>query len=446
MKPGPELDERLRELLSELTEAPLDSRDTRYVPLDAGGLAVRSPRRNPRATLQDTIELAEGPTCQLFSGFRGTGKSTELNRLRADLEAAGYVVLLADASEYLSLQRDLSPHELLFAVAGAFGAATAELLHENSLASSPWQRLHAWLTKDVQFKLAAKLGPLELSSALVGDDAFLDQLGGVMAGRVDALAAQVHQFIAECTARLMKRSQSARGVVFILDSLEKLSGPEPTFVARMESAVHTFASGVRHLRLPDCHTIYAVPLYFERLYPELPDHYDGPLRVLPTVKVYQRPDRAPFQPGIDGLRDVLSARVPLGEVFGSDQQVVDLILASGGHLRALLLLVRELIKAARRSGLPVEDTAVRRGLDEFAEDQQAAVRADAAPMLDGIRESFSIDQVGTLELPLLAHYLDSRLVLCYRNGDGWYDVHPAIREHVQRLAAAAREDAQPDGD
>jgi hypothetical protein len=34
------------------------------------------------------------------------------------------------------------------------------------------------------------------------------------------------------------------------------------------------------------------------------------------------------------------------------------------------------------------------------------------------------------DLPTLAHFLDNRLVLNYRNGSDWYDVHPLLRELV----------------
>ena len=31
---------------------------------------------------------------------------------------------------------------------------------------------------------------------------------------------------------------------------------------------------------------------------------------------------------------------------------------------------------------------------------------------------------------MLAHFLDNRMVLNYRNGGDWYDVHPLLREVV----------------
>lgn len=36
----------------------------------------------------------------------------------------------------------------------------------------------------------------------------------------------------------------------------------------------------------------------------------------------------------------------------------------------------------------------------------------------------------------LARFFDTHLVLCYRNGDEWYDVHPLVSEQVCKQAAA----------
>jgi hypothetical protein len=38
-------------------------------------------------------------------------------------------------------------------------------------------------------------------------------------------------------------------------------------------------------------------------------------------------------------------------------------------------------------------------------------------------------------VPDLARFLDSHVVLCYRNGHEWYNVHPLIRDHVTKQAA-----------
>jgi hypothetical protein len=54
--------------------------------------------------LAEAIEDAPAQSVQLFSGFRGTGKSTQLRRLRKRLVRGGYAVLLIDIEDYLNTQ------------------------------------------------------------------------------------------------------------------------------------------------------------------------------------------------------------------------------------------------------------------------------------------------------------------------------------------------------
>jgi len=429
----PARDRKLRQWLAACRDEPLGPRDLRHVDLER----VRGESRMDR--LLDVIDLApEGETtCQLFTGFRGTGKSTELRHLQLRLEDAGFVVLLADAKVYHTLTRDLLIDELLPILAGAFGESAQHEFPKDFFKWSWWDRLKDFLGKEVKLDARISLSGVELKPALHGDEAFLTELRRALTGRLDALATKVHEFIEEVTAALVARRPEARGVVFIFDNLEKLSGPESLFVDRMRSVLEVFTEHQRHLRVPSCHTIYAVPLYLQILYPSLSELYDGAIEVLPTVKVHERaPHRPPHEQGLEALRSLLAKRIPLDEAF-ADQLAIDrLILASGGHLRGLLDLVTDALTRARRVGLPVDATTVDASIARFSEKRRDAVRADAAPMLDMVRQRFSYDHVTTADLPRFAHYLDNHLVLCYRNGDGWYDVHPAIRDHVAQLAAA----------
>lgn len=49
-------------------------------------------------------------------------------------------------------------------------------------------------------------------------------------------------------------------------------------------------------------------------------------------------------------------------------------------------------------------------------------------------------------LPRLVTFLDSLLVLCYRNGDEWYGVHPLVRDEIRELAARARGPAEAEAE
>jgi hypothetical protein len=45
----------------------------------------------------------DDPTCQLFTGHIGCGKSTELQRLKAELELAGFHVIYFESSQDLDM-------------------------------------------------------------------------------------------------------------------------------------------------------------------------------------------------------------------------------------------------------------------------------------------------------------------------------------------------------
>ena len=67
--------------------------------------------------LQRTIVLSEDePTCQLFTGHIGCGKSTELSRLKTLLEQQGYHVVYFESSEDLDMA-DVDISDILLAIA-----------------------------------------------------------------------------------------------------------------------------------------------------------------------------------------------------------------------------------------------------------------------------------------------------------------------------------------
>ena len=131
----------LQSFYQQLIDKPLEPDDRLYVPLYEKGATSPS---DPVNELQATIEWSPIESAQLFSGFRGTGKSTELRRLKAQLEKAppeqgSTKVVLCDMQEYLNLTTPIDVSDFLLAVAGAFGDALKTdpaLLGEDVMQSS----------------------------------------------------------------------------------------------------------------------------------------------------------------------------------------------------------------------------------------------------------------------------------------------------------------------
>lgn len=427
-----------RDQLSEWVERckvdePLLPGDERYV--DLQGLRGE----DHMLPIQDCILLKKHQSCQLFSGFNGTGKSTELRRLTKLLRTEGYVVLFANAMEYHDLYHPLAIEELLVIIAGAFGEATAEVVGKDVIKDGYWSRLRAFLNEDAQVD-QAKIPLVDLKVSIAHGQPLWLKIRDQLSASLGKLRSDTHGFIQQCIKHISRKQAQAKGVVFIFDSLERLRGTEDRFRATMDSAIKIFTQYSSFLHLPGCHVVYTVPPYMNMLSSDVASRYDRPLHVLPSVKVLEKGSEVlPHQPGVQGLCELVGKRIPLEQVFGDDLQWLEaLAINSGGHLKTLIAFVRELLIRALRTDLPVTGENTRRVLQSFSETVEQSVRSEGALLLESVLADGRLDSVKDEQLPLLARYMDTQVVLCYRNGGGWYEVHPLVRDHVRRLASESR--------
>ncbi|MFN2494410.1 MAG: hypothetical protein ABR608_00660, partial [Pseudonocardiaceae bacterium] len=124
---------------------------------------------------------------------------------------------------------------------------------------------------------------------------------------------------------------------------------------------------------------------------------------------------------------------PVDRIF-ADGQLDTIIRASGGHLRDLFMLLRQVVNLLLRRSLtpPLHDEHVEEAISLVAHDfmkmtaeQKAFLRRVAAG--DGTvdpRES---------EVQLMARLLQSYMLLGHLNGQDWYEVHPLARRALGLL-------------
>lgn len=128
---------------------------------------------------------------------------------------------------------------------------------------------------------------------------------------------------------------------------------------------------------------------------DLKDVYDNP-DLLPMIMV-QTPDGVLYQPGVEKLEEILRRRihpfipeVNLGQDIFEDSAVVEqLCLASGGHVRELLLLMKEALN--RADGLPIPTRAVRRAIAETRDTYRRTVEEHQWPILAKVAKTRTID-------------------------------------------------------
>ena len=154
----------LKRFFQSLSDQPLDPSDERYVPLyEDPGLADEDPVK----LLADGIEWTS-ESVQLLSGYRGTGKSTELRRLKARLEKSGYLVFLCDVEGYLNLSTPIDVSDFLMVVAGAFGEEVNRRLEEDGhqLHEAYWERFRTFWSglhiEDPKFSASFGTGPVSV--------------------------------------------------------------------------------------------------------------------------------------------------------------------------------------------------------------------------------------------------------------------------------------------
>lgn len=441
IEPRPRYDARVddrtfrRDFFRQLGDKPLEPDDPRYVRIYDD---ERISADDPIALMETTIEWTIGASVQLFSGFRGSGKSTELRRLRSRLRDSGYLVLLFDAEDYLNLSIPVDVPDFLLAMAGALGEAVVAdgLLPDDPSKLSYWDRFRSFLNGIHLEELGAEIGagPAKVSvkANLRGDPEFARRLQQRIAGHLGAFVADVREYVKNVGAQLREAHPNAQGIVLIADSIEHIRGISANAEEVQRSLESLFAVHASQLHLPGLHTIYTIPPWLKVLYPGLSALYEpGGVQVLPTLKVRERGDAKPFEPGLEILTHVIAARGDWTRLMNEDQ-LHRLCMHSGGHLRDLLRIVADVLR--RATSLPVSDDVVARAL-ATARNEFLPIADDDARWLAKISAEHDVALPGVSRLSELARFLDTHLVLCYRNGREWYDVHPLIRQTVLDQAA-----------
>ena len=431
----------LRNFFQQLMDQPLSPRDERYIPLYDDPELVSD---DPVELLARAIEWTPGESVQLLSGFRGTGKSTELRRLQQRLESAGYIVFLCDIEDYLNLSTPVDVSDFLMAVAGALSdAVIKQKLLDSPQYEGYWTRFASFLTR-TKIEFTELSGNLDtgaglsttIKANLKSDPTFKQLLQKRMAGHLGTLVADVRKFFEESIKALKARHGSDLEVVLLLDSVEHIRGPSIN-AQEVQSSVETlFASHADKLHLPYLHVVYTVPPYLKVRYSNLGSLYEpGGVQVLPAFKLHQE-DGTRLPKSYDAIQRVVRARGDWRRLLGERSSLDRLIKYSGGHACVTYcVLLAEILRRAK--SLPVPESTVDAAIDQLRT-EFLPIADDDALWLAEIARSHQTALENTDHLPDLARFFDTHLALCYRNGHEWYDVHPLVLEHALAQAQEAR--------
>lgn len=441
---------------------PLEAGSALYEDFD--GLAVRGDGdRTCIDILEETIRFSDRPTLQMFSGFPGTGKTTELLRLRERLMKSSderMCVLYVDFERHLinpSVPIELAQMywSLAFVLDVAARIDTFEPLDANDidvapstnpklfgddsyiayigslLGGAPTTSRQPWFREPLNVMRSLRSNALSSSGGIGARETLL----GIVNGDFEAFKSQSRDFIRRAVETIKARRKVER-VVVIVDGLEKLRPATEEHRSLIEdSATLVFSELPQDTQLA-CDVIFTFPLFVRYRTPNLGRFGNCQPQILPMVKVYERrtaeqPNDVPHAAGIDALVQLLDKRINTTRVFGPDGQerLRSLVMASGGHFRELLRYARELVRSRT---YPVTQQQIDRVLAGVREDFQLVIRRQELPLLRYVAASNRPPADDEKNLPGFARMIALEMVLAYRNGDHsrpeWFRLHPLVEQ------------------
>lgn len=372
------------------------------------------------------------PTTQLLTGHIGSGKSTELFRLKAELEDAGYHVVYFESDRDLEMS-DVEVTDILLVIARQISAS----LESIGIALEPtyFQRLFKSISDTLRMPMEISEVSLSVGIATITtqskDSADLrSQLHQYLEPRTkNILDAINHELLEPAITQL--KAQGKSGLVAIVDNLDRVYTtrklgdrlqPEYLFVDRGEQ--------LKRLR---CHVLYTIPLslVFSDDLPVLTNRFGVSPVVLSMVPVVDQDDQMNDR-SLAKLRQMVLARAfpelsesdrltQLQAVFEDAGTLDRLCKISGGHMRNL---VRYLYGCLRKQDPPItRDTLERVIRDE---------RNDMLGLINEHEWELLFRAVKTRTLQGNSEYnsmLRSLFLYEYRDDRGrWIDINPVLAE------------------
>lgn len=379
-----------------------------------------------------------------FSGLRGTGKTTELNRLIKELNQDDVVAFYCDASDYLNLNNpQLTQSDLLMTALAGLSDAVRQKHGKDCLKESIWDRATQMLKSDILVKSKIKADiagvGVELEATLRENPDFKKKLNE-FAQESGKFYAEAKLFANDIGA-LIRRLEGDKKIVLIVDSLERLSASIGDESKLFDSLKDIFFNNATQLQFSSFSVLYTVPPYLHAVLPGVDAGFTHTFS-LPNFKVMQRPSAAmadpePNQDGLDQMLDIIEHRFPEWRQAMTPEAIKHLAWMSGGNVRRLFQLTSTaLIKAALGSStLPVAADArpIALAVSKAAEPLQWLNKQDRVWLerfrSGNVNPAKDIDDLQA-DLPSIMRLFDHSLVLNYQNGEVWYNVPPLVRNHV----------------
>lgn len=390
------------------------------------------------------------PTSQLFTGHIGCGKSTELLRLKTELEEEGFHVVYFESSQDLDMA-DVDITDILLAIAHQ----VSESIEKLNIPLQP--RGFKAILRGVADLLKTQIdlsgegnipGIGTVSASSEGEFSLALGIGKITAKTKAApnLRSQIRQYLEPRTNNILEalnkelldpanyqlKQRGQKGIVVIIDNLDRISSkPGPTGRPQPE---YLFVDRGEQLNKLNCHVVYTIPLIliFSNDLGQLTNRFGVEPKLLPMVPIQWR-DGSDCEEGLSLLRQLILARAfpeienfeerlkLITQIFDSSETLDRMCRVSGGHLRQLLVL---LYTCLQKQDPPILRESLESVITQRRHQLTRAIDPHEWELLRQVAQTKSVS--GEEEYQTL---LRSMFVFEYRYGnDLWFDSTPILKE------------------
>jgi energy-coupling factor transporter ATP-binding protein EcfA2 len=307
--------------------------------------------------INSTLELQEPRqhSTILFTGHRGCGKSTELRLLQRTWQKHFHVIYLE--SDKITDINDVQYTDIYLLIAQYLEYEMRQL--SIKLDSRIVEDIEQWfsevikelkMSKNIEVAVSGEItignsSPLpipllakflaKLNSQIKGSTEDKTTIRRVVEKDLSRLTTSLNLLLQDAEKKLIEKNPDCKGLLLVFDNLDRC----PPHVADK-----LFFDYGAQLQSIDCNLVFTVPiasLYSSR---GIAKTFDKPY-IVSMVNIYEyenKPDLLNHQvQGLNSLVELLDKRIDVDRVFETREILLDIVRASGGHVRDLMKMVRQ---------------------------------------------------------------------------------------------------------
>ena len=353
-----------------------------------------------------------------FSGHRGCGKSTELNRLAADVDINEKFFIVKYSVKEVCDVNNLNYVDVLFSIGAQLYLQYID--SGNELKPELIEQLEGWKhsiekISEEETSIAATVEGglrtffLSVLARIRAEDTTRKTIREIIEPRLSDLIDKINLIIANIESNEKKK------VLVLIDDLDK---------PRLKQAKEIFYNNQTAITQPICHIVYTVPIsiFFTK---ELTAIRESKF-FLPNVKLHFKNDRNSKDEEGYGLMEQFIFNRMKSELIQPDALDLAITMGAGVFRETARIMQISADSAIENDRDQIIEEDVKRAEREIRSDFRRILKNEDYTTLKKIcknNEIKGIDKIGRL--------LHNLSVLEYKNDETWCDIHPTLVELVE---------------